>query len=111
MALAIGFWPAQQVTSIDVWFGNSQPNGIETTYQLSVTTKPSVQVHGQRHGTQKILTVASEFLALSSMFPPTDDVFFVGIFGAIDSNADQLTLRCFGFLVCNKDTGARIQPN
>ncbi|KAF5375699.1 hypothetical protein D9615_009381 [Tricholomella constricta] len=89
----VGLWPANQyikkVTSISVWIGAAKPNGIEITYQLSNTTQPSVQMHGLRSGTQK--------------------TFFVGIFGAIDDNADQPTLRRIGFLVYNKDTGALTQ--
>ncbi|KAF5375659.1 hypothetical protein D9615_009371 [Tricholomella constricta] len=98
----VGLWPAHQyikkVTSISVWIGAAKPNGIEITYQLSNTTQPSVQMHGQRSGTQKTVTVAGEF-----------GDFFVGIFGAIDDNADQPTLRRIGFLVYNKDTGALTQ--
>ncbi|KAF5375645.1 hypothetical protein D9615_009399 [Tricholomella constricta] len=89
----VGLWPAHQyikkVTSISVWYGAAKPNGIEITYMLSNTTQPSVQMHGQRSGTQK--------------------TFFVGIFGAIDNDADQPTLRRIGFLVYNKDTGALTQ--
>ncbi|KAF5375652.1 hypothetical protein D9615_009396 [Tricholomella constricta] len=96
----VGLWPAHQyikkVTSISVWIGAAKPNGIEITYQLSNTTQPSVQMHGLRSGTQKTVTVAG-------------DEFFVGIFGAIDSDADQPTLKRIGFLVYNKDTGALTQ--
>ncbi|KAF5375689.1 hypothetical protein D9615_009367 [Tricholomella constricta] len=88
----VGLWPAHQyikkVTSISVWIGAAKPNGIEITYQLSNTTQPSVQMHGQRSGNNE---------------------FFVGIFGAIDDNADQPALRRIGFLVYNKDTGALTQ--
>ncbi|KAF5378314.1 hypothetical protein D9615_008801 [Tricholomella constricta] len=87
----VGLWPAHQyikkVTSISVWVGASQPNGIEITYQLSNTTQPSVNMHGLR----------------------SDNEFFVGIFGAIDNNNDQPTLRRIGFLIYNKDTGALTQ--
>ncbi|KAF5375702.1 hypothetical protein D9615_009366 [Tricholomella constricta] len=88
----VGLWPAHQyikkVTSISVWIGTAKPNGIEITYQLSNTTQPSVQMHGQRSGNNE---------------------FFVGIFGAIDDDADQPTLRRIGFLIYNKDTGALTQ--
>ncbi|KAF5375661.1 hypothetical protein D9615_009379 [Tricholomella constricta] len=101
----VGLWPAHQyikkVTSISVWVGAAKPNGIEITYQLSNTTQPSVQMHGLRSGTQKTVTVAGKFGRYNESF--------VGIFGAIDDNPDQPTLRRIGFLVYNKDTGALTQ--
>ncbi|KAF5375683.1 hypothetical protein D9615_009412 [Tricholomella constricta] len=45
---------------------------------------------------------------LSNTTQPNNE-FFVGIFGAIDNNTDQPTLRRIGFLIYNKDTGALTQ--
>ncbi|KAF5373980.1 hypothetical protein D9615_009937 [Tricholomella constricta] len=106
----VGLWPAHQyikkVTSISVWVGAAQPNGIEITYTLSNTTQPSVNMHGLRSGTQNTVTVAGKF-SRSRYYLYNE--FFVGIFGAIDNNADQPTLRRIGFLIYNKDTGALTQ--
>ncbi|KAF5375660.1 hypothetical protein D9615_009370 [Tricholomella constricta] len=96
----VGLWPAHEyikkVTSISVWIGAARPNGIEITYQLNNTTQPAVKMHGQRNGAQRTVTVA-------------ENEFFVGMFGAVDSDPDQPTLRRLGFLVYDKDTGALAQ--
>ncbi|KAF5375651.1 hypothetical protein D9615_009397 [Tricholomella constricta] len=45
---------------------------------------------------------------LSNTTQPSNE-FFVGIFGAINNDADQPTLKRIGFIVYNKDTGAVTQ--
>ncbi|KAF5375687.1 hypothetical protein D9615_009398 [Tricholomella constricta] len=90
----VGLWPAHQYIK--------KPNGIEITYQLSNTTQPSVQMHGMRSGTQKTVTVAGEFLTMSSSLASSAPLTITPI--------SPTTLRRIGFLVYNKDTGPFPDP-
>ncbi|KAF5375688.1 hypothetical protein D9615_009394 [Tricholomella constricta] len=92
----VGLWPADQtikkISKINVWAGETRPNAIELTYQLINDDDPQTRLHGQRQGDQHTVTVA-------------DNEYFVGIFGAIDSDNLLPSLRRIGFLVYNKNTG------
>ncbi|KAF5375650.1 hypothetical protein D9615_009395 [Tricholomella constricta] len=92
----VGLWPADQtikkITQIKIWTGETRPNAIELTYQLINDDDPQIRLHGLRRGDEHIVAVA-------------DNEYFVGVFGAIDSDKMRPSLRRLGFVVYDIDTG------